>query len=291
LETRVKSWGALLPQVAEEKVRVISHPNLRSVAAHSHLFFELTYILRGSVEHTVDGKVNRLSAGDYFLVDYGSVHAYRTAKGESFENLDCLFLPELLDPSLKGRESLSELFEHYLLNFNLQVLSQNPAQMVFHDEDGSILKLLRCIGREEEGRAAGYTEMIRCYLIEILLLTLRRLENATAASGAQKVSSYLCAWVSKHYMDEVSVTELAAQMNYSVPYVSRRFKEEMGMTFVRYLQDYRVKQAARLLLAGKTPVSQVAEQVGYRDVKFFSRVFKTYTGHSPAAFRRMGKMQ
>lgn len=243
--------------------------------------------MSGTAEHIMDGRDGILKAGDYFLVDYGSIHAYRTPGNTSFSNIDCLFLPELLDPSLKGKESLRDVFEHYLLNFNMQALEQNPSQMVFRDQDGRILKLLELIRSESIEQSPGYVEMIRCYLVEILLLTIRRAKDAAIASGTQKLSAYLTDYISKHYTEQISLTELSLQMNYSLSYVSKRFKEEIGVSFVEYLQNFRMKQACRLLLSSKKALPEISEQIGYRDVKFFSQLFKSIIGVSPASFRRM----
>ena len=284
-----KRWGHVLPALNEKKFYVLHHPCLKSVSAHSHLFFELTYVLNGTVEHTIDGRTGILQAGDYFLVDYGSIHAYRTPDNTSFSNVDCLFLPELLDPSLKGKESLRDVFEHYLVNFNMHVLERNPSQMVFHDQDGKILKLLELIQREASNQLPGYIEMIRCYLVEVLLLTIRDIKDASIAFGTQKLSTYLTGYVSKHYAEQISLTKLSLQMNYSLPYVSKCFKEEIGISFVEYLQNFRMKQACRLLLSTNKNMPEISEQIGYRDVKYFSQVFKSIIGVPPASFRRLHK--
>lgn len=282
-------WTHILPELNKEKFYIIHHPMLKQVASHSHLFFELTYILTGTVEHTVDGKTSLLSAGDYFLVDYGSIHSYHTPTGKSFSNLDCLFLPELLDPSLKGSEQLSDVFEHYLLHFNMQILSQNPAQLVFHDSSGKIKNILDKIKHEAVEHAPGYTELIRCYLIEILLLTVRQIKNASVASETHTIAAFLTDYIANHYMDKISLASLSAHINYSLAHVSKCFKKETGLSFVRYLQNYRIKQAARLLISTKKSLFEIAELVGYHDVKFFSKIFKNNTGHSPANFRKTYK--
>jgi len=279
-------WAHILPELNKDKFYIVHHPALQSVTPHSHLFFELTYVLSGTVKHNIDGKTSLLNAGDYFLVDYGSVHSYCTQTGNSFSNLDCLFLPEFLDPALKGNESLHDVFEHYLLHFNMQTLAQNPTQMVFHDNDGKIKKLLMMIQDESREHLPGYTEMIRCYLIEILLSTVRRIRNASVASETHTIAELLTTYVSEHYMDEISLTRLSAQMNYSLPHVSKCFKEEKGMSFIRYLQNYRIKQASRLILSTKKSLPEIAELVGYHDVKFFSEIFKSITGLPPATFRK-----
>lgn len=279
-------WIRLLPQLKQDKICMTEHRRQREVSMHDHAFLELTYILDGEVEHTLDGQTSRLSAGDYLIVDYGSRHAYSALSKEGFDNLDCLFLPELLDPVLKGTESLRALLEHYLLHFNFQALLQNPAHMIFHDDSGRILELLERIRDEIDRRAAGYTEIIRCYLIEILLLTMRRMSNAQVASTGQSISAYLSAYVAEHYMENLTLRELAATLNYSLPYISKRFKEDTGISFVHYLQNYRIMQGCRLLSSTKKTVSEITELVGYRDVKFFSALFKRTMGMSPADFRR-----
>ena len=104
---------------------------------------------------------------------------------EGFANFDLIFLPELLDPVLKGTKSLRALLEHYLLHFNPQALVQTPARMVFHDKTGRIRELLTLIETELTERQAGYTEILRCHLIEILVLTLRQLDDAQAAKDRE----------------------------------------------------------------------------------------------------------
>lgn len=286
VEASTKRWSHILPELNREKICLKCHPALRSVPAHSHLFFELTYIRSGIVEHAIDGRTNILRAGDYFLVDYGSIHSYRSLEDRSFSNVDCLFLPEAVDPLLKEEKNLKAVFSHYLVNYNLLLLPQDPTKMIFHDTDGKIWESLSTIKSEINTKEPGYMEMIRCLLVKILLLTMRRMKDASVASGVQKISSYLTTYVSKHYMEEVSLTALAEKMNYSLPYVSKCFKDEMGFSFVQYLQHYRIKQASKLLLSTAKNIPEVAELVGYRDVKFFSKVFKSITGYTPATFRK-----
>lgn len=277
-------WGKINAHLAQEKFLTVLHKKQKAIPLHDHSFLELTYILDGSAEHTLDGKTVSLHRGDYLIVDYGSAHSYVSHAG--YDNLDCLFLPELLDPILTGTKSLRAVLEHYLLHFNMQVLVQNPAHMVFHDSDGRILELLSRIRREEKEKGAGYTELVRCYLIEILLLTMRRLDDIQTAAAGQDISQFLVAYVAEHYMEPLTLGDLAVRLNYSLPYVSKKFKEDVGVSFVNYLQNYRVMQGCRLLSSSRYSLGEITEMVGYRDSKFFSTLIKRMTGLSPADFRR-----
>lgn len=282
----IPNLEALLPTLSREKLLIMEQLGQRTVGMHDHSFLELTYILRGTVEHTLDGQTTVLREGDYLIVDYGSRHSYQAISQNGYDNLDCLFVPELLDPILKGTKSLRTLLEHYLLHFNMQALVQNPAHMVFHDDSGRIYSLLEQIKQETEQKEAGYTELVRCYLIEILILTMRRLDDAQAAATGQDISAFLTAYVADHYMEDVTLQELAGRLNYSLPYVSKRFNEDVGVPFVKYLQNYRVMQGCRLLSSSKRTLAEITEMVGYRDIKFFSALVKRYTGLSPSDFRR-----
>lgn len=280
------NWDEIRDLVSKEKVILVHHDKLKMVPMHDHSFLELTYIIEGEAEHILDGHMSVVKPGDYFIVDYGSRHSYKSLGSEGFLNLDLLFLPEILDPILKGTKSLRTLLEHYLLHFNINALVQNPARMVFHDDTGQIKKLMDLINDEAESRRPGYTELIRCYLIEILLLTVRHLDDAEAASSGQDISAFITAYVAEHYMEELTLMDIAERMNYSLPYISKRFKDDMGTTFVKYLQNYRVMQGCRLLTSSRKSLGEITELVGYKDVKFFSALVKKMTGLSPADFRR-----
>ena len=279
-------WSeAILDQLKQKKL-VLQRHTLHETGPHDHCFLELTYILRGPVEHTRDGRCEILHTGDYFIVDYGSTHSYRAGGGGSFENLDCLFLPELLDPVLRGTKSLRTCLEHYLLRFQMRALLKNPAHLTFHDEDGTVRELLRKMEEEATAMAPGYLEFLRCYLLEILLYTMRRIEGAEHAAGGEGISDYISRYVEEHYREEISLSSIADAMHYSLPYVSRRFREETGVSFLRYLQSYRVMQGCRLLSSSRYSLSEITELVGYHDSKFFSALIKRMTGLSPADFRR-----
>lgn len=282
----ITKWSeAILGRLEKEKL-ILQRHTMRETKRHDHCFLELTYILRGPVEHTRDGRCEILETGDYLIVDYGSTHSYSAPSGGSFENLDCLFLPELLDPVLRGTKSLRTCLEHYLLRFRMSALVQNPAHQVFHDEGGVIRELLRKMERESAACSAGYHEFLRCYLLEILLHTMRKIEGAENRGDAEGISAYISRYVEEHYHEEISLSDLAEAMHYSLPYVSRRFREETGVSFLHYLQSFRVMQGCRLLASTDRTLSEISETVGYRDVKFFSALVRRETGLSPTAFRK-----
>ena len=89
---------------------------------------------------------------------------------------------------------------------------------------------------------------------------------------------------------EFSLGILAEAVSYSPKYLSRVFKNKMGIGFTKYLNNLRVQQACRLMEEGNASITKVAVQCGFADPMYFSKVFKYYTGFSPQVFlKRIGQ--
>ena len=80
---------------------------------------------------------------------------------------------------------------------------------------------------------------------------------------------------------------MASHVNLSSGYFERIFKISTGLTLANYITKVRVEKAGQLLkgIVGHN-ISQIAEEVGYSDVYYFSRVFKQNTGFTPSQYRR-----
>jgi transcriptional regulator GlxA family with amidase domain len=93
------------------------------------------------------------------------------------------------------------------------------------------------------------------------------------------------AYFHQHYMRSFSRWELAGALSVSEDYLSRIFRQEMGISPWQYLNRYRVLRAKALLLQTSDDVKIVARRVGFTDPAYFSRVFHKITGCSPTEYR------
>ena len=89
-----------------------------------------------------------------------------------------------------------------------------------------------------------------------------------------------------HYMDPIRVKEVAERVNLSENYFSYLFTKETGKPFVQYVQEIRVEQSKLLLREGKLKWYDIAEKVGFESPKYFTKVFKKYTGVTPAQYTK-----
>lgn len=91
-------------------------------------------------------------------------------------------------------------------------------------------------------------------------------------------------YLETHFMDDVSLQEVAEKVNLDKSYLGRMFREECGVTVMGYLKNIRIEKAKELLLHGMG-ASEVAMQTGFADPAYFSKIFKQETGITPSRYR------
>ena len=93
-------------------------------------------------------------------------------------------------------------------------------------------------------------------------------------------------YIEQNYQRALSVDELAAHSNMSASRFFPRFKKEVGMTPVEYINRYRVNRAILLLISdSELSVENISERTGFESSAYFRRVFKKTTGLSPREYR------
>src|SRR5262245_43006669 len=87
------------------------------------------------------------------------------------------------------------------------------------------------------------------------------------------------------YWDNLSLAGLARELGMSKFHLSRRFREEVGVTVRTYLLRTRLDRAKVLLTRTQDSITEVAHAVGIGDLPRFDKLFKRYTGLTPSAYR------
>ena len=93
-------------------------------------------------------------------------------------------------------------------------------------------------------------------------------------------------FVNDHYQRKITLAEVAAQVNLSEQSFSRFFSQAMGRPFFRFLNEYRITMACRLLLETDANVANVGYDCGYDTLPFFYREFGRLKGCTPGQFRK-----
>lgn len=258
------------------------------VTSHDHDCFELAYVTGGTAVQTLNGVAETVRKGDYFIIDYGSEHSYQNTR--NFTLINCLFLSEIIDDTLAGCRSFDELLRVCLIRYHRQYLGKTPVNRIFHDEDGRILNLLQGMREEYLSKSTGYREIFRGRLLEILILTMRKVveehDSRNDQSNRSEMVMEAIHYLEMHYNDKAVLGNFCNEHHYSQQYVSRRFKQETGLTALEYLQKIRIEKCCELLAGSEMSIQEIAHSVGYEDAKFFQQVFKRMVKMSPREYRR-----
>lgn len=92
--------------------------------------------------------------------------------------------------------------------------------------------------------------------------------------------------IQERYTENITIKELAKKYGISAGYLSTLIKDNLGMPFPDYLAAKRIQKAKELMENEMLSLEQISEMAGFRDNYYFSKVFKKYTGISPAKYRK-----
>lgn len=91
--------------------------------------------------------------------------------------------------------------------------------------------------------------------------------------------------IETNFQSNITLKDIAEQLNVSAAYLSVLFKQETDQTFSEFLIAVRMKAAQKMIVTSNKKIYEIAQEVGYTDGRHFSQVFKQVTGESPNQFR------
>ncbi len=93
-------------------------------------------------------------------------------------------------------------------------------------------------------------------------------------------------FVENNFLDVISLDMIANEVNMTVPAFCRYFKKLAGKTFTRFVNEYRVVHACKLIAEKKISITEVCYESGFNNFSHFTKVFKEVTGKSPSHYRK-----
>jgi two-component system response regulator YesN len=152
------------------------------------------------------------------------------------------------------------------------------------DERGTLRELFEMIYAEFTANRPYAAELISSYLRAIFLQARQHFTEPSreASSLVERCLGY----IHENYARDFDIDDLAATVSVSPSYLFRLFKKKMRLTPMHYRNVVRIDKAKLLLADRSLTVDAVAERVGFKDPKYFARVFKDLAGTSPSAYRR-----
>ncbi len=128
------------------------------------------------------------------------------------------------------------------------------------------------------------TELISNYeKIVNTLLAVNYEESNTDNLTILKVINY----IRDNYSKDITLSDAANLVGVTPEYLSKLFYQQINVNFVVFLRNFRISVAKRMILSGKYRIQDIADQVGFKDPKYFNKVFKTVCGISPSEYKKV----
>lgn len=262
------------------------------VYPHWHKMVEIIYVTRGVLHLGINDIPVVMQAGEIQFINAGDTHYFLASPNSEriVIQFDFFLFHDDDELQINGEPGLRQVFSAMSANSRVW-----PSETVAKMRD-----ILQTINTEDEQKGAGYKYLVKAKLLEMITLIYREVPDNpqkmsrplddTVAFKSEKTLTRLdkiFSYIEHHYYESLSLDDIAGFMNFSPGYFTRFFKNNTGMTFVQFLQNYRLNRAKWLLLNEDIAISQVAERVGFNSVKTFHHVFKHETGIAPLQYRKL----
>ena len=233
-------------------------------------FTDITYIIKGSAEYTVNATTYTVSAGDLLCIPKGSVRS-------------AVVIPD-------------DLMECYCVNGQVFSLSGKeitlPFPVVTHvGMHQDVISLYRDLNAEWLLRDPGHKMKVRAICLMVLQryfqLIIYKNDTSTVDRRIKRVLRYII----DHYYEPLTVQSMADLVGLSAVYFGNFFQQETGMSFRQYLTSIRLNHADDMLNCGEYNVNEVSDACGFSDIFYFSKVFKESRGVPPSKVIRSGRKQ
>ena len=189
-------------------------------------------------------------------------------------------------------KSIDELFsEMQEMGLTADVVSMNTNYLLFQlihlavEQDESVdqeeVMLYISENVSESGIARGskiHLKRFACEYAEYLVQLRQKVSRGVLLSVEREVR--------EHYAENLTLKDLSKTYFVNSSYLGQIFRKKYGQSFKDYLNSYRIKESAVLLLRTDKKVSEIAEDVGYHDTDYFIRKFIEMNGCTPARYRK-----
>lgn len=124
--------------------------------------------------------------------------------------------------------------------------------------------------------------LLKKYLSEDMEARLKILETESVKPIRQAKQ-----YIEEHYNEKIVLEDIAHIVDLNPVYFSVLFKKETGFNFTTYLVNIRMEMAKQMIRTSNKTIAAIADEVGYKDTRYFSQIFTKTVGVKPALYRKL----
>jgi len=250
---------------------------------HYHNNLEVYYLFSGERYYFIKDKTYHIQKGSLVFINEMTIHSTFNVKNIGYErfvfNFNRDFLPKC----------------DYLSSINLFEFFDNEIHVIELDlkDQKFVEEILIKMNNDDNILDKTNTAFIKTSIIQILLTALHYKKTTPVKENQISLKknpiSEISAYINRNYHEDITLNILSDKFYISVYHLSRTFKSEIGLSFVDYLNNVRVKESLALLERSNLNITQISEKVGYKSNTHFGRIFKKIMGLSPLSYKKAKK--
>lgn len=267
------------------------------VKHHWHDEAEILYFSGGEFRLEINMESFSIQSEGFYFINPGELHSIITEDTDSHWEDAVVFSPGILsfDSYDEAQIHLVKPIQNGKLLFPRCITPQHPAFYPLRNAFGDIMRAFGQMSEDSASDSSLVTDDLtsQLYIKSSLLYMLATLSAHRLFTPAEKnfnksVESVKTAltYIKENYRDKIYISDLAGQVNLNEQYFCRLFKKAIGCSPIEYINEYRVKQARRLLEKSNMPVTEICLECGYNNLGHFLREFRRYTGTTPLQYRK-----
>lgn len=291
-------FSVIEPQINAEGVHVwpfdascpvdvlfLTEDGRHSLRMNRHEYFEILYLCSGSANCHIQDRLLPFSEGDLAIV--GSTLYHRMECRTPLTVAALFFEPDLI--RCEGGSDSAEYLTPFLLQ-DSEFPHIVPAETGIPSQ---VLELMLRIRSELPPLSPRGRLAVKTYLKMILMLLVNRY-----ASYAGTVETFqrqqrdldrllpLFRFLGENCGSAIQVREASRICGMSESHFMSFFKRVTGLSFMKYLNHYRVERSQVMLVNTDEPMATISQEMGFCDQSYFGTVFRRLVGMTPAAYRR-----
>ncbi|WP_429313361.1 helix-turn-helix domain-containing protein [Paenibacillus mucilaginosus] len=254
---------------------------------HKHEdFAELVIVMNGNATHIINSETYFIKKGNVFVINGPTSHAYKNL--HDFKVCNIMFRPEILrsaGPDLRTSNGFQALF--VLESFYRNIHSFQSGLSLSIPSMEHVAAIISDMINEYNNKLPVYQTLLISRFMELVAYLSRQYdsqENGTNSSLMHLANAI--SYIEDHYLEPLSMEEVAARSNISVRHLNRIFQSYYQTTPISYLQRLRLERARILLRQSGLPITKISYECGFNDSNYFTRQFTKAYGLPPKAYRQ-----
>lgn len=285
-QKELKSHGSFeFPVFVSEEV--LAHYERGSFLWHWHPEIELTFVKEGEISYQVNDKIYTLHANEGLFCNSNALHT-----GHMIEQENCYYISITFHPRMIYGYGGSILYQNYVK----PVITAESFGSFFMSPkvlwQKEILELMKEIYQLFFEHKDMFEFKIQQKLCSIWLSILENKKEEFQISSEKERTSHnlgrireILTYIHMHYMEKITLEEIAAQIGLCRGECCRFFKKHMNQSLFDYILYYRVEKSLVLLAQKNLSVTEIAEQTGFSSSSYYTKVFKKQMNCSPSQYR------